>query len=254
MSQTRRGYLGRLRRAWLWSGASATWLLLGIIPILFFQTAVHEGSHCLMMAASGLGCRVMAPFSVTLGRASVYGVTLPADEGAGMPTSIVVAPQVVAAILIVALRLGSARLRDERWALLTRLWLLGACVDLTNNTLWRPHGGFGDWSVMASQLGLSSGVVFAVSVPAWLLALWGLLAPLPTDFARRAASARDLWEIGVVYAGISSLAVAVSTLVEVPDSDPTSLWHRVPILLQAASVVVCLAMVAASRLTRREAA
>ena len=107
---------------------------------------------------------------------------------------------------------------------------------------------------MASQIGLSPGVVFAISLPLWLLVVWGLFVPLPTNFPRPTASVRDLWEIGLVYALISAVAVVVSTLVEVPDSDPASLWHRVPILLQAASVVVCLAMVAASRLTAREAA
>jgi hypothetical protein len=228
--------------------------LLGIVPVLFFQTAVHEGSHCVMLMATGLGCSVTAPFAATVEGAPLYGVTLPVRDTATPPIPMVIAPQIAAAALIVALRLLAARVRDERWALLTRVWLLGACVDLTNNTLWAPRGGMGDWSVMASQLGLSPGAVFAVSVPLWLLVLWGLFAPLPASFDGPSASVRELWEIGVVYALISSAALAVSTFVHVPGSDPSTLWHRVPILLQAASVVVCLAMVAGARLTRREVA
>jgi hypothetical protein len=229
-------------------------MLLGVLPLLFFQTAVHEGSHCALMAATGVGCRVCAPFPVAMSFARLHGVTFSGDEAAQPTVPMIVAPQIVAAFLIAALRLAAARVRDERWALLTRVWLLGACVDLANNTFWRPHGQFGDWSVMASQVGLSPGVVFAISVPLWLLVAWGLFVPLPASFPRPSASVRDLSEIGLVYAAISALAVAVSSSVEVPDSDPASLWHRVPILLQATSVVVCLAMVAASRLTAREAA
>jgi hypothetical protein len=186
--------LRRLGRSWVWSRASGLWMLLGVIPLLFFQTAIHEGSHCVMMAATGLGCRICAPFAVVIERHGLYGVTFPVDESADSPLAMVVAPQIVAAILILVLRLSAPRARDERWALLSRLWLLGACVDLLNNTLWSPSGGgFGDWSVMASQLGLSPGVVLAVSLPAWGLILWGLLAPLPTRFPRPFASARDFW-------------------------------------------------------------
>ena len=59
-----RGYWSRLRRSWLWSGRAVVWLLLGLLPLLFFQTAVHEGSHCLAMKSLGVRCRVLAPFPV----------------------------------------------------------------------------------------------------------------------------------------------------------------------------------------------
>ena len=229
-------------------------MLLGVLPLFFFQTAVHEGAHCVMLAATGLGCRLCAPFPVALGFGLLHGVTFAVDESAAPGVPMVIAPQVLAALLIVTLRLIAPQVRDERWALLTRLWLLGACVDLFNNTLWNPHGQFGDWSVMASQLGLSPGERFAVSVPLWLTVLGGLFVPLPASFPRPSASVRDFWEIGVVYALVSALAIVVSTTVEVPDSDPASPWHRVPILLQAGSVVVCLAMVATARLGAREVA
>jgi hypothetical protein len=229
-------------------------MLLGVVSLYFFQTAVHEGSHCVTAEVTGGSCRVYAPFPVSMSFGSAHGVTLTDREDGGLPVAVIVAPQVVATILIVALRLLAPRLRDERWALLTRMWLLGACLDLLNNTAWRPRGFAGDWSTMAGQVGLSIGVMFAISVPLWLLALWGLFAPLPTNFPRPSARVRDLWEIGLIYALISSVALALSTAVEVPESNPASLWHRVPILLQAASVVVCLAMVAASRLRAREAA
>lgn len=254
MSQTKTGYLRRLGGSWIWSRASAIWALLGVFPLFFFQTSVHEGSHCVAMEATGVDCTVLAPFPVAMSQGPLHGVTQGLGESGDTPLGVIVAPQIVAAVLVVALRLLAARVRDERWAILTRVWLLGACVDLLNNTAWRPRGFIGDWSVMASQLGLSLGAMFLLSVPLWLLVLWGLFVPLPTNFRRPYASARDLWEIGVVYAVISALAVVVSTGVEVPDSDPSSLWHRVPILLQAGSVVACLAMVAASRLTGREAA
>ncbi len=247
-------YLSRLRRSWLWSRKAAFWLPLGTMPLLFVQTAVHEGSHCVIMDVTGIGCRVVAPFPVALRFGLLYGVTVAGSDDAEAPVAVVVAPQLVAALLIVGLLLVARRVRDERWAVLTRLWLLGVCLDLLNNTLWRPHGGFGDWSVMADQLGLSPAVALGVSLPMWGIALGGLLTPLPSEFAPASATARGLSGIALVYAAISALAIGVSVSVDVPDSNPRSLWHRVPILLHAATVAVCLAIVAASRLTRREIA
>jgi hypothetical protein len=248
------GYLSRLRRSWCWSPAAAIWMLLGLVPLLFFQTTVHEGSHCAAMELLGGDCRVLAPFPVALPNLYLHGVTIGGDADDEMAVPVIVAPQIAAALLIVGLRALARRVRDERWALLTRLWLLGACLDLLNNTLWRPRGGFGDWSVMASQLGLSKGVLLAVSVPMWGIALGGLLTPLPVERPARSATVRSLSGIGLVYAAISLLAIVVSVSVRVPESDPSSLWHRVPILLHAATVVVCLALVTGARLTRKEGA
>ena len=255
VARPRRARYGRrLRRSWFPSAGAAVWMLLGLMPLLFFQTAVHEGSHCVAMAASGAGCQVWAPFPVTLSIGPLHGVTFARVEDAEVSILAVIAPQLVAAALIPGLLLVGLRVRDERWALLTRLWLLGACIDLLNNTFWRPHGRFGDWSVMASELGLSPGVVFASSLPFWLTALAGLLLPLSSESPRRRSSVRDLSEVGLAYALVSTVAAIVSLAVRVPDIDPESLWHRVPILLHAVTVVVCLAIFAASRRTRREIA
>lgn len=245
-------YWQRLRRSWIWSRVAAVWLALGIVPLLFFQTAIHEGSHCVMMELTGSDCRVCAPFAVSLASGGgVYGLTLGEDETSLPPVAVYVAPQVLGTILVVALHALSRRPRDERIALLTRLWLLGASVDVLNNTL--SLGAFGDWSVLASGLGLSLAQRLLLGAPVWLVIAWGLLTPLPPPREPLAARVRDLWPIGAAYAGISAAAVYVSLRVEVPYSDPTTLWHRVPILLQAGSVVVCLATVAAARLTQREA-
>jgi len=161
----------------------------------------------------------------------------------------VIAPQVLAALLIVTLRLIAPQVRDERWALLTRLWLLGACVDLFNNTLWNPHGQFGDWSVMASQLGPLRRAVRRQ--PAAVADRPRGLSSAPASFRARAQAA-GFWEIGVVYALVSALAVVVSTTVEVR-SDPASPWHRVR-SCSSRFGVVCLAMVATARLGAREVA
>lgn len=247
-------YLSRLRRSWLRSRAAAVWMLLGSMPLLFVQTTVHEGSHCVMMDVTGVGCAVLAPFPAALSFGLVNGVTFARNEDAELPVAVIVAPQGVAALLIGALHLLARRVRDERWAVLTRLWLLGACVDLLNNTLWQPHGRIGDWSVMANQVGLSTGARLAVSVPMWGIALGGLLTPLPVASPTTSPTVRSLSGIGVLHALISALAIAVSVSVAVPESNPSSLWHRVPILLHAATVGACLAIVAASRLSRRETA
>jgi hypothetical protein len=227
--------------------------LLGLAPVLFFQTAIHEGSHCVIMTATGLGCRVTAPFAVSWGDGRrAYGVTFAVlDEATSPPILMVIAPQIAAALLIVVLRLVAPRVTDERWAILLRVWLLGACVDLLNNTGGRSPGG--DWAFMANEVGLTEPQRLALSLPLWLLIAWGLFAPVPGAVSPRGARFRDLWEIGVVYALISAAAVFASTTVRVPGDDPTTLWHRVPILLQAASVAVCLALVAWARVTRREA-
>ncbi|MFI5314982.1 MAG: hypothetical protein ACHQ6T_04735 [Myxococcota bacterium] len=251
VSRSRRdGYLSRLRRSWLPSAASSGWLLLGLMPLLFFQTTVHEGSHCVVFAVSGIGCRVLAPFPVMMSFGALHGVTFSGNDDAEAPVLAIIAPQLVAAALVCALLLARRRVRDERWAVLQRLWLLGACLDLLNNTFWAPHGRFGDWSVMASQVGLSPPALFAASLPMWLIGLAGLLTPLPAEHVGQGASPRGLSEIGLGYALISALAICVSVAVEVPDSEPASPWHRVPILLHAVTVVVCLALVAASRRTR----
>jgi hypothetical protein len=232
-------------------------MLLGLLPLLFFQTAIHEGSHCVLMEVTGIGCSRMAPFAVSIRPyGAVYGITFSDDESLETPIAACVAPQVVAAILILALHPISRRLRSERLALLTRLWLLGACVDVLQNTV--ALGAFGDWSVLASGLGLSPAQRVGLSLPIWLVVAWGLFVPLPASFSPMATRARDFWEIGLLFAGVSALAAVVATVTEVPGADPTTLWHRVPILLQALSVVACLAVVAASRLTKsvteREAA
>jgi hypothetical protein len=241
-----RGYWSRLRRSWLWSGRAVVWLLLGLLPLLFFQTAVHEGSHCLAMKSLGVRCRVLAPFPVSIGRAALFGVTESASDEE-LPVAAIVAPQAVAAVLIVALQLAARRTDDERGALLARLWLLGACLDLLNNTFWRPHSAVGDWSVMASQIGLSAPVRLALSLPLWAIGGAGLLLPIPPPRASSSASLRDLGEIGIVYALVSGIAVVVSLAVAVPSSDRGALWYRVPILLQAASAIVCLALGARAR-------
>jgi hypothetical protein len=248
-------YPTRLRESWFWSRAAAVWLALGVLPVLFFQTAVHEGSHCVLMEVTGLGCKLTAPFAISSVEGwSAYGATFADDEGAvTAPVSVTVAPQVVAALLVVALWLAMRVPRAETLTVLGRLWLLGAAIDLLNNTSG-TSGAIGDWANLADMLGLSRTGVLALSAPAWALVAWGLLAPLPAPRPPRAPRARDLWPIGAVYAGISALAVWVSVSVHVPDSDPTTLWHRVPILLQLGSVAVCLGIVASARLGRREAA
>jgi hypothetical protein len=249
-----RSYLARLRRSWFPSRGATVWLVLGALPLSCFQTSIHEGSHCAALAATGLGCAVLAPFPVTLSIGRVYGVTLSADENDPLPLAVPLSAQAVAAALIPLLRWAAPRARGAGAALLVRLWLLGSCVDLLNNTSHPGSRGFGDWSALASDAGLSPRAVLAVTAPLWALAAWGLFAPLPDLPEGTRASLRDLWWIGLVYAGISAAAVCVSLTVDVPDSDPASRWYRVPILLQAASGVVCLAVVAACRLTKREAA
>jgi len=242
-----RAYWSRLRRSWLWSGPAAAWLALGLLPLLFFQTAVHEGAHCVAMKSLGVRCRVMAPFPVAIGHAGLLGVTQSGSED--LPVAAIIAPQLVAALLVVALQLGARRTDDERWALLARLWLLGACLDLLNNTFWRPQSAGGDWSAMASQIGFSAAARLALSLPMWAIALAGLFLPIPPPRAPTSSRLRDLAEIGVVYALVSSIAVVVSLAVPVPGSDRGALWYRVPILLQAASAIVCLAL--GSRARRR---
>jgi len=210
------------------------------LPLLFFQTAVHEGAHCVAMEWSGARCRVLAPFPVAIGHAALLGIT---QSGADdVPVVAMIAPQLVAAALVVILQLAARRTEDERWALLTRLWLLGACLDLLNNTFWRPHAAIGDWSAMATQLGLSRVLRLGVSLPMWAIGLGGLFIPTPAPAPGASGSLRDLAEIGVVYALVSAVAVVVSLALVVPGSDRSALWYRVPILLQAASAIVCLAL------------
>jgi len=247
-------YLARLRRSWFPSRGAAAWLALGVLPLLFFQTAVHEGSHCAALEVTGLGCAVVAPFAVTLPFGNAYGVTLSADEDEPMPLAVPLAAQATAAALIPSLRWVLGQVSGAGLALLLRLWLLGACVDLLNNTAHWSAGGHGDWSALASVVGRSPAAMVGLTAPLWGLAVLGLLVPLPAPREDSAASLRDLWWIGLVWAAISALAVGVSLGVRVPDADPASRWYRVPILLQAASVVVCLAVVAGCRLTKRKAA
>jgi hypothetical protein len=248
------GYLARLRRSWFPTGGALAWLALGVLPLSFFQTSIHEGSHCVAMVATGLECAVLAPFPVTLSVGSVYGVTISTNENDPLPLPVPLAAQATAVALIPALRFALGEVSGAGAALLLRLWLLGASVDLLNNTSHLNGRWVGDWSVLAGVAGLSPAAMLAVTALLWALAAWGLFAPLPVLREGSRATLRDLWWIGLVYAAISAAAVGVSRGVDVPESDPTTLWHRVPILLQAVSVVVCLAVAAGCRLTKREAA
>ena len=171
-----------------------------------------------------------------------------------MPLGVPLSAQAAAAALIPVLRFALGRVEGAGTALLLRLWLLGACVDLLNNTSHLHGRWHGDWSALAGEGGLSPAAMFAATVPLWALAAWGLLRPLPAPPPGSGASLRDLSWIGLVYAAISAAAVCVSLGVQVPGADTTTGWYRVPILLQTANGVVCLAVVAACRLTRREPA
>lgn len=247
------GYFARLRRSWFPDRANTLWLLLGLLPLMFFQTTIHEGSHCVMLTATGQGCRVMAPFPVVVEPGfAVHGATFAVDESRE-PLQMVIAPQVVAAVMIVVLRLVP-RTRDERWLLLRRLCLFGACVDLANNTLWFGFGFGGDWAILARALEPNTAATFGLTIPLWALVAWGVFTPLPDPAHVSRARVRDFWEIGLLYAAVSATAAIVASTVHVPDQIPTHWWHWVPILLQIANAVVCVAVVAGSRRSMREPA
>ena len=46
-------YGTRLLRFWAPNGWTALWLVLGLIPLFFFETFVHEGLHWVTAKASG---------------------------------------------------------------------------------------------------------------------------------------------------------------------------------------------------------
>ena len=145
-------YGTRLLRFWAPNGWTALWLVLGLIPLFFFETFVHEGLHWVTAKASG-GDPTLIPFAhfnTAFGR-NVNGATMNSPGFIAMP-------QIVGLLLLMALILVFIFTSPPwRW-LRTFLtwWYLGLILDLLFNTgrglVGAPRPGT-DWGKFAADSG-----------------------------------------------------------------------------------------------------
>jgi hypothetical protein len=147
-------YGTKLGRFWAPNCWAGWWLVLGLMPLLFFQTVVHEGTHWLTGAAGGSDPKLI-PFphlntNTPPGRTFV-GITL---DGVGF----IAMPQILCLILMVGLiAVFVFTSPSSRW-LRTFLtwWYLGLALDLLFNTGLGLFGVFRsgtDWAKFAAGHG-----------------------------------------------------------------------------------------------------
>jgi hypothetical protein len=208
------------------------------------QVSVHEGTHCTVLTLIPGSCDGIAPFPHVIehggGTALIGGQTFSDVETADQAV-LWEAPQIVAAVLIVLLHALARRVRDERVALVFRLWILGACFDLLGNTSpFIPATMPTDWNMMAQRYGLTEANRLPVSALAWCIGFGGLLLPIRWGFDKARRRLRDFAPLPGVYAAVSLIAIVVSLGVDVPSSDRGAPWFWVPVALHAVTVVVCL--------------
>jgi hypothetical protein len=145
-------YSTKLLRFWAPNGWTALWLALGLAPLFFFETCVHEGIHWMTGKAAG-GDPTLIPFAhfnTNFGR-NVNGATMSSPGFIAMP-------QILCLVLLVALILVFIFTSPSWRGLRTFLtwWYLGLAIDLLFNTgrglVGAPRQGT-DWGKFAASSG-----------------------------------------------------------------------------------------------------
>jgi hypothetical protein len=247
-------YPRRLARSWFPSRRAAVWFALGLLPLLFAQDVVHEGSHCAALELLGGTCSVWKPFIHRSEGVLAGGITDGdfAPEFLGIVCS--VAPA-TALGLLAALRLAARRVRDERTGVLLRLWLFGASVDLVANSM-ASLSGDSDWGIMGRSFGLDE-TEFRAAI--WLVRL-AVAAALLTPWPQVASPQRvqipavtDFASVSALYGLLSAAAVGVSLLTHRPTfADDPEFW--IVVSLQGVSAIACGALAMAGFSGRRTGA
>ncbi len=225
---------------WLPDFPALIWLVMSVMPILFFQTFIHEGSHVLTYISDNRGVDYLAPFphesinTVTGARNTLNGAagaTTPTADTANIAT-----PQFLAIGLLIALSLflwlipyvWSMNSRTVR--LLFRAWYLGLCFDLLWNTAGKLiflNSPGNDWNRYQAVQGYSNGEMFAFSLLILLIPLtyfaWGHFSAWHRDPPESDTFMGNFWQgfwdyrwAALVYFVLSLTAIIFSFTVDDP--------------------------------------
>lgn len=212
-------YGTKLLRFWAPNGWAVLWLVLGLAPLFFFETFVHEGLHWVTGKAAG-GDPTLIPFAhfnTSFGR-NINGATMNSP-------GFIATPQFVGLGLLVVLILVFIFTSPPwRW-LRTFLtwWYLGLVLDLLFNTgrglvgASRPGT---DWAKFAASSGDGLATFFSwvillcvLSQLAWIaVSRWHVERPPALGWF-------DFRGVAVSFGVVSLLAVIVSLTVDDPAID-----------------------------------
>lgn len=188
MTDRHESYGTRLWKFWIPDAASTLWLVLGVMPLLFFQTFVHEGMHVLSYVSDGRGVDLFAPFPhlhhTATGDNVLNGVSSAARPAAD--TADIAVPQFVDIGLLIVLSLFLWLIpyvwpmRSRTVRLLFRLWYLGVLIDLLWNTggrLFLLESPTNDWYRYQQVMGYSPwemwGITFVILLVPLTYFAWG---------------------------------------------------------------------------------
>jgi len=213
-------YGSKLLRFWWPNGWAFLWLVLGLMPLFFFQTFIHEGLHWVTAKADGFDPKLIpyAQFNTSAGR-HLNGITLNTGD------SFIATPQLVDLALILAfIPVFTFTSPPWRW-LRTFLtwWYLGVCLDVLFNTglgLFDAERAGTDWAKFADGSGHGLAAFFSwlilVAILSQLLwvnwSKWHENRPPDTGFF-------EFRGLAIGYAVVSLIAVIVSWAVDDPTVD-----------------------------------
>jgi hypothetical protein len=209
-------YGTKLLRFWAPNGWAALWLVLGLAPLLFFETVVHEGLHWLTALGAG-GDPTLIPFphnNTGLG-GNVNGATMDAPGFIAMPQIIVLVFMVGLIVVFIA--------SSPPWHWLRTFltwWYLGVVVDLLANTglgLVGASSSGSDWGRFGAESGewlaiLLSWVILLIilSQLGWIaFSRWHINRPPGLGFF-------EFRVLAIFYGFLSLIAIIVSSTLDHP--------------------------------------
>jgi hypothetical protein len=238
MNASNAGYGRRLLDFWFPNGLNSLWwLLFALLPLYFFQTVIHEGSHAFAALFATGDFPKFAPFphDNTGFNGFVNGVTFTGGRGfAAMP-------QFVDLALVVALSLIMLLwpIRNAFGRYILRIIYLGVCIDLMYNTvkgLWGGPGPLSDWGKFQAET--STAAVVATSWVMWLVILSHFLWVYYSAWHRDHPARLGFWDyrwVALALGLVSLVAIIVSAVVTDPSIIKGSVYFAVPLALQIAS-------------------
>jgi len=209
-------YGTKLLRFWYPNGWAFLWLVLGLAPLFFFETLVHESLHWLTAKIGGADPTLIpfAHYNMSFGR-NLNGATL-------HTTGFIAVPQFVGLGLLIALIMVFTFTSPPwRW-LRTFLtwWYLGLALDILFNTglgLFDAARPGTDWGKFADGDGHALSTFFS-----WIILIVVLSQLVWIKFSRweeNRPADLDFFEfrwLAISYAFVSLIAVIVSWVIDDP--------------------------------------
>jgi hypothetical protein len=236
-------YGAKLLRFWWPNGWAFLWLVLGLLPLFFFETFVHEGLHWLTAKIDGFDPKLI-PFahfnSDPFFNRDLNGITLNTGD------SFIATPQLVCLGFMLGL-IAVFIFTSPPWRWLRSLltwWYLGLILDLLFNTLLgafdaeRPGT---DWARFADGSGHGLATFFSWVIVTAVLSqlLWSIWSRWNENRPSDLGFFEFRW-LAIPYAFVSLIAVILSWTID----DPTVVrdwWFWMIWLAQLASLIWYLA-------------